>query len=203
MGKLKNQIVLLGEGPTEFYYFNSLKEVFKGLTIRPDYPKHTSIKDLDKKIAESIALGYSHIYCVIDMDTKDEGPERSQYARLKKKYAKPIDNPKKGIRYEVRFFETHRCTELFFLYHFRYTSRMYADQESLIKDLNKCVEYTKSTEFLVRCKGLHQYFEKNRGDFNVAIDNANRSMVEKAESGRDYTYSELGLLMEKLKEHER
>lgn len=88
-------------------------------------------------------------------------------------------------------------------YYFRYTSRMYADQESLIKDLNKCVEYVKSTEFFVKCKGLHQYFEKNGGNFNAAIDNANRSKIEKAESGRDYTYSELGQLMEKLKEYEK
>ncbi len=32
------------------------------------------------------------------------------------------------------------------------------------------------------------------------IDNANRSMRDKLESGRDYTYSELGRLMKKLEE---
>ena len=200
MGKLKNRFVILGEGPTEFYYFDSLKELFKGLSIRPDYPKHTSIRELDKKISESIALGYSHIFCVIDMDTKNEEPERSLYARLKKKYAKAVDNPKKGIRYEVRFFETHRCTELFFLYYFWYTSRKYTDQETLIKDLNKYVEYVKTTEFFIKCKGLHQYFEKNGGSLDAAITNANHSLDEKAESGRDYTYSALGRLMEVLKE---
>lgn len=48
------------------------------------------------------------------MDTKDREPERSQYARMKKKYAKPINKPKKGIFCEIKFFETHLCTELFF-----------------------------------------------------------------------------------------
>lgn len=52
MGKLRNAALILGEGPTEFYYFKSLCDVFKGLTIKPDYPKHTNIKDLDAKIAE-------------------------------------------------------------------------------------------------------------------------------------------------------
>ena len=33
-----------------------------------------------------------------------EGPERSQYQKLKAKYAKPIDKPKKGIYCEVEFF---------------------------------------------------------------------------------------------------
>lgn len=50
MGKLKHSILILGEGPTEFYYFNSLRDVVKGLTVKPDYPKHTSIKELEEKI---------------------------------------------------------------------------------------------------------------------------------------------------------
>ena len=152
MGNLKNKVLVLGEGPTEFYYFNSLREVFKGLTIKPDYPKNTSIKELEEKIMEGVALGYSHVFCVIDMDTKDKDPEHSQYERLKHKYATPIIKPKKGIRCEVKFFETHRCTELFFLYYFRYTSRLYTSQELLVKDLNKCVEYSKTTDFSANAK---------------------------------------------------
>ena len=115
MGKLRQTALILGEGPTEFFYFKSLCDVFKRLTIKPDYPKHTNIKELEAKIAEGVAMGYSHIFCIIDMDTKDKEPERSQYQKLKAKYAKPIDKPKKGIYCEVEFFETHHCTGLFFL----------------------------------------------------------------------------------------
>ena len=104
MGKLSNTALILGEGPTEFYYFKSLCDVFKGLTIKPDYPKHTNIKELETKIAQGIELGFSHIFCVIDMDTKDKEPEHTQYERLKKKYAAPINKPKKGIYCEVKFF---------------------------------------------------------------------------------------------------
>lgn len=86
MGKLRQATLILGEGPTEFFYFKSLCDVFKRLTIKPDYPKHTSIKELDLKIAEGMAMGYSHIFCVIDMDTKNIEPERSQYQKLKTKY---------------------------------------------------------------------------------------------------------------------
>lgn len=199
MGKLRQTALILGEGPTEFYYFKSLCDVYKNITIKPDYPKHTSIKELELKIEEGIAMGYSHIFCVIDMDTKDTEPERMQYAKLKAKYAKPINKPKKGIYCNVEFFETHRCTELFFLYYFRYTSRPYADQEALIKDLNRDVVYQKTTDFFIKCKGLHNYFERNGGSIEKALANANRSMDEKVEGGREYTYSELGILMEKLK----
>lgn len=198
MGKLRQTALILGEGPTEFYYFKSLCDVYKNITIKPDYPKHTSIKELELKIEEGIAMGYNHIFCVIDMDTKDTEPERTQYAKLKAKYAKPISKPKKGIYCSVEFFETHRCTELFFLYYFRYTSRPYADQEALIKDLNRNVAYQKTTDFFIKCKGLHSYFERNGGNLEKAITNANRSMDEKLKSNRGYTYSELGNLIKKL-----
>ena len=199
MGKLRQTALILGEGPTEFYYFKSLCDVYKNITIKPDYPKHTSIKELELKIEEGIAMGYSHIFCVIDMDTKDTEPERTQYAKLKAKYTKPINKPKKGIYCNVEFFETHRCTELFFLYYFRYTSRPYTDQEALIKDLNRDVAYQKTTDFFIKCKGLHNYFERNEGNINAAIANANLSMDEKEEGNREYTYSELGKLMRNLK----
>ena len=199
MGKQRQTTLILGEGPTEFYYFKSLCDMYKNITIKPDYPKHTSIKELELKIEEGIALGYSHIFCVIDMDTKDTEPERTQYQKLRAKYSKPIAKPKKGIYCNVEFFETHRCTELFFLYYFRYTSRPYADQEALIKDLNRDVVYQKTTDFFIKCKGLHSYFERNGGRLSTAVANANRSMDEIEASDRAYTYSEFGSLMEKLK----
>ena len=198
MGKQRQTALILGEGPTEFFYFKSLCDVFKNITIKPDYPKHTSIKELEIKIEEGIAMGYSHIFCVIDMDTKDQEPERTQYQKLRTKYAKPINKPKKGIYCNVEFFETHRCTELFFLYYFRYTSRSYEDQESLLKDLNKNVEYRKAIDFFIKSKGLHSYFERNGGSLNVATANANRSMEDKLANGREYTYSELGRLIKKM-----
>ena len=198
MGKQRQTALILGEGPTEFFYFKSLCDVFKNITIKPDYPKHTSIKELEIKIEEGIAMGYSHIFCVIDMDTKDQEPERTQYQKLRAKYAKPINKPKKGIYCNVEFFETHRCTELFFLYYFRYTSRSYEDQESLLKDLNKSVEYRKAIDFFIKSKGLHNYFERNGGSLNAATANANRSMEEKLANGREYTYSELGRLIKNM-----
>ena len=198
MGKQRQTALILGEGPTEFFYFKSLCDVFKNITIKPDYPKHTSIKELEIKIEEGIAMGYSHIFCVIDMDTKDQEPERTQYQKLRTKYAKPINKPKKGIYCNVEFFETHRCTELFFLYYFRYTSRSYEDQESLLKDLNKNVEYRKAIDFFIKSKGLHSYFERNGGSLNTATMNANRSMEDKLVNSRKYTYSELGRLIKKM-----
>lgn len=201
MGKQRKATLILGEGPTEFFYIKSLSDRFKGLTIKPDCPKHTNLKDLEKKIDEGVNMGYRYIFCVIDMDTKNEEPEHTQYNKLKAKYANPINKPKKGIYCEVEFFETHLCTELFFLYYFNYTSRIYTDQDTLLKDLNKYVEYEKTVDFFKKSKGLHTYFEKHGGSLDKAIENAERSIQEKKSENRDYTYSELGKLMLKLKEN--
>lgn len=198
MGKLRQTALILGEGPTEFFYFKSLCDIFKNLTIKPDYPKHTSMKELEAKIADGVAMGYSHIFCIVDMDTKDVEPERSQYQKLKMKYAKPVAKPKKGIHCKVEFFETHRCTELFFLYYFRYTSRLYETQEPLLKDLNQCIAYQKTVDFFIKTKGLHGYFERNGSSLEKAVANAYRSMEEKQKNARDYTYSELGRLISAL-----
>lgn len=198
MGKLRQTALILGEGPTEFFYFKSLCDIFKSVTIKPDYPKHTSMKELEAKIADGVAMGYNHIFCIVDMDTRDVEPERSQYQKLKVKYAKPVAKPKKGIYCKVEFFETHRCTELFFLYYFRYTSRLYETQEPLLKDLNQCIAYQKTADFFIKTKGLHGYFERNGGSLEKAVANANRSMEEKQKSARDYTYSELGRLISAL-----
>lgn len=198
MGKQRKTVLVLGEGPTEFYYFKSLCDLYKNLTIKPDTPKHTSMKELGKKIEQGVDLGYDYIFCVLDMDTKDIESEKKLYEKLKVKYATPIEKKKKGIHCQVKFFETHLCTELFFLYYFTYTSRSYANQDALLKDLNKEVFYEKTHEFFTKCKGLHSYFERAGGTLQNAIQHANRSLEERANSGRSYTYSQVGQLLEKL-----
>jgi hypothetical protein len=60
--------------------------------------------------------------------------------------------------------------------------------------------YRKTIEFFIKTKGLHGYFERNGGSLEKAIANAKRSMDEKLKDDRDYTYSELGRLMEILEE---
>ena len=66
---------------------------------------------------------------------------------------------------------------------------------------NRCNSYTiynANYEFFKKCKGLHNYFEKNGGSLEDAISNANKSIKEKLRDNRDYTYSDLGKLIEKL-----
>ena len=85
-------------------------------------------------------------------------------------------------------------TELFFLYYFRYTSKMYVEQDSLLRDLNQCCDYRKKIDFFIKCRGLHSYFEKKGGSLSVAIDNSNRSILETRYMARLFKSSTLRTL---------
>ena len=196
----KNTTVIIGEGPTEFYYLNSLKDEFRELqNIKPDTPKNTSMRELERSIETAISMGYDRIFCLIDMDTKNKDrTSREEYARLKSKYhGKKVSNVKKGINYEIRFFETDRCTELFFLYYFRYTGQKFIDSKAIEDELSRSCGYEKTRRFFAT-HPLHQFFIKSGGDFRQAINNAVKSEESIARGDRNYTYSELGTMFREL-----
>lgn len=196
----KNTTVIIGEGPTEFFYLNSLKDEFRELqNIKPDTPKNTSLRELERSIENAISIGYDRIFCLIDMDNKKKDRSSwNSYIRLKRKYhGKKVSDEKKGIKYEVRFFETDRCTELFFLYYFKYTGQNFIDSKSIEEELRRSCGYEKTRRFFVT-HPLHQFFIKEGGNFNRAIDNAIISEQCISRGDRDFTYSELGTMFKEL-----
>lgn len=100
MPKVRKQTtVIIGEGPTEFFYLNSLKDEFRQLqSIKPDTPKNTSLRELERSIESAIAIGYDRIFCLIDMDNKKKDPTSwAAYSELKRKYhGKKVHNRKRG-----------------------------------------------------------------------------------------------------------
>jgi|GEM_PF-7061642 len=87
MVRQRTTTVIIGEGPTEFYYLNSLKDRYRQFqNVKPSSPKNTSLRELQRTIEESIRLGYNKIFYLIDMDNKRKDKKsNSDYIRLKKK----------------------------------------------------------------------------------------------------------------------
>ncbi len=201
MPKLKRQTtVIIGEGPTEFFYLNSLKDEFRQLqSIKPDTPKNTSLRELERSIESAISMGYNRIFCLIDMDNKNkDATSHTDYVNLKRKYhGKKVANEKKGINYEVRFFETDRCTELFFLYYFRYAGQNYNDSKCIEDELCRICGYEKTQRFF-KAHPLHQFFQKKGGQLAKAIENALKSEKSVNNGERDHTYSEIGSMFKEL-----
>lgn len=201
MPKVKRQTtVIIGEGPTEFYYLNSLRDEFRQLqSIKPDTPKNTSLRELEHSIESAISMGYDRIFCLIDMHNKKKDPTSwAAYSELKHKYhGKKVLNEKKGINYEVRFFETDRCTELFFLYYFKYTGQNFEESKAIEDELCRICGYEKTQRFF-RSHPLHQFFQKQGGNLLNAIQNSLKSEQNLKYGERDYTYSELGSMFKEL-----
>lgn len=200
MGQQRKTTIIIGEGPTEFYYLNSLKDRFRVLQhIKPDSPKNTSLRELQRSIESSIQMGYSQVFCLIDMDTKKkDAKSMAEYQRLKKKYHNAhIIKKRSGIDCQIRFYETERCTELFFVYYFKYTTQKFQTSDDVESLLYNICGYDKTLKFF-RGHPLHQFFEKQGGSFANAISNANKSLVEVRKGNRDYTYSEIGSMFNDL-----
>lgn len=199
--KQRNTITVIGEGITEKHWLLSLKDAYPYFR-KVDYVElehANNMAELEKEIEKAAKMGYAKIFCMIDMDNKKEGVEHEKYMAFKRKYAKPIVNKRKGIDCEVRFYETDRCTEQFFLYYFSNTTKAFQSYEDLEKELHKYCEYEKRALFFVR-HPLHNYFQSKGGNLDDAIKNANASAAARDNGERDYSYSELGKMMEDIKE---
>ena len=198
MGSVRQTTLILGEGVTEFFFLNSLKDDYSELkSVKPDYPKNTNIEELEAEIEKAIR-DFNRVFCIIDMDNKQESKERQNYLNLKKRYHnKHFVDEKKGVDCFVRLFETDRCTELFFLYYFSYTTKKFQSYDALAKELNSHCEYDKTIKFF-KAHSLHPYFKKKGGSLDMAIKNAKKSLKYKNNSGSDCSFSELGDLFDEL-----
>lgn len=183
--KSTKTIAVIGEGITEKYYLNSLSDSIVA-NIVPKLPKHTSILQLEKTIDNCIDLGYDNVYVLIDMDNKKEGKNKENYYRFKNKFHKKIKK-----QCYIEFFENERCLEIWFLYHFRNTTKEYRHSDDIVNELKVICGYDKNESFFRSSQGLHNFLCTNGGDFEQAKENARLSMISKQEQGREYTYSEM------------
>ena len=196
-----NTVAVIGEGITETYYLQSLKGLLS-CTIEPSVPKHSQgLKYLDNKIKECIYKGYSKIYCLIDMDTKVSNPQEMQrYNKFKSKYPARLVNHK-GQKSEIFIVETLPCTELWFYYYFKTTSKLYQSydtQHPLKPDLLSCLpEYEKTEKFFKKCGGLHDYITLNKGNIENAMRHASQINEDRIQTNGGGSYSEIYLFLEK------
>ncbi len=167
--------------------------------IKHDSPKNTSLRELERAIEDAVTMGYDRIFCLIDMDNKrKDAKSLSDYQRLKNKYhGKKVSKPSKGISYEITFIETDRCTELFFLYYFRYTGQPYVESKDIESELARICGYEKSKQFFTT-HPLHQYF-RNRAEALPMLSPTQINPLKASGRGeRDYTYSEIGKMFKEL-----
>ena len=190
----RNSIAVIGEGITEQYYLQSIKSSIE-INIEPKLPKHsTGTKYLEDKIKECVDAGYPHVLCLIDMDNKEVGKEKIAYEKLKAKYHNKTKEKKaKGLSSTIVFYENERCLELWFLYHFEYTTRQFNNYQELENQLQKHISnYEKTAQYFKNARGLHRLIINDfDGHFDIAKANSKNSIESKERDYRNYTYSEM------------
>lgn len=189
----KKSIAIIGEGQTEWYYFNSLRTIMKyPFKLEPGLPRHSDVETMLKLALKYKREDFNYVICLIDMDViKSNSTERKKYlnSKSKKEY--------KGII----FIETYPCTEFWFLLHFIPDNprRLYSNYDDLLKELRKYIPgYEKTKKFLK--KDLMEFLNKY-GDLNRACKNAKKLCDMSKETPEDaIAYSEIYKLIDLLNE---
>ena len=132
---VSKSIAIIGEGETEWFYFDSLRIACRfPFKIAPDFPQHSDIHHVLKLVESYIDKQYDYVVCLFDMDRLYQNSAEMQlYQRAKKKYGA------KKYAGRVRFVETNPCTEFWFLLHFlpNVVCRRYDSYEQLLPELQK------------------------------------------------------------------
>lgn len=189
-------IAIIGEGDTEWFYFDSLR-VSRHYTFKvaPDFPQHSDVKHMLKLLESYLNKQYDCVVCLFDMDRLLEYPsEMRLYKRAKKKYAA------KKYANKVMFVETNPCTEFWFLLHFlpNVVYRRYDNYEQLLPHLQRYMPgYEKKKRYYKRIN-LYKYLTES-GDLERAMSNSDKLCQLCKESPEDLrAYSEIHKVVELL-----
>ena len=182
---MKKSIAIIGEGETEWFYFESLRIARRyPFKLSPGFPQHADIEHILKLAKAKLAEHYDYVVCLIDMDRLYEKPaEMQKYQSFK--------NRKENR--DIIFIETSPCTEFWFLLHFLpdNTVRRFQNYDQLIPELKKYVPgYEKTKHYFIRTK-LYDYLVAN-GSLERAKLNAEKlSQMSKTLPEDRIAYSEI------------
>lgn len=189
MAGLKNSEIVIGEGITEVYYLDSLRDILltrpKAKELRP-----YNMEELEKAIKYYADEGRTAIHCLIDMDNKVNNVSNMQkYQRLKQKYDGKIV---KKTECTVRFYESYPSIETFFYFYFDGSTSEKSNNE-LKSWLNHRCGYETKARY-----AFHKAFVNNGGCLKSAIINAKNSVRLRADGSYNCKYSEMGDFIEHL-----
>ncbi len=189
------RVAIIGEGLTEWFYFNSLRQTerFK-FDLKPELPKRSEFRELIKLARQKKEEGYDLVYIVLDMD------RMIQNASEKHAYFNEKSKTKKNSG--IHFIESMPCIELWFLLHFlkAYSSRTYQSFEEIKPRLEKYYpEYEKSLKFFRKTK-LYDFLNE-KGNELKATEFAERLIQDKEKNDNPYAnYTEIARLLVELRQ---
>lgn len=161
---VKKSIAIIGEGETEWFYFDSLRIACRyPFKVAPDFPQHSDIPHMAKLAESYVRCETDYVICLVDMDRLMQNPkEMDTYLRIRKKSSR-----------KIVWVETNPCTEFWFLLHFlpQLSVKHYDSYEQLIPELQRYMpSYEKTVRYFRKIK-LYNYLTEN-GDLQRALSYA-------------------------------
>ena len=154
---VKKSIAIIGEGETEWWYFETLRVACRyKFKVAPDFPQHSDIPYMAKLAEDYVKRETDYVVCLVDMDRLLRVPaEMATYQKLKKKSSR-----------NVIWIETNPCTEFWFLLHFlpQLSMKHYDSCEDVLPDMP---DYEKTARYF-RKNNLYNYLTEH-GDLQRAI----------------------------------
>ncbi len=158
---VKKSIAIIGEGETEWWYFETLRVACRyKFKVAPDFPQHSDIPHMAKLAEDYVKRETDYVVCLVDMDRLLRVPaEMATYQKLKKKSSQ-----------NVIWIETNPCTEFWFLLHFlpQLSTKHYETFEDVLPDLQRYMPDYEKTARYFRQNNLYKYLTEN-GDLGRAI----------------------------------
>lgn len=163
---ISKSIAVIGEGETEWFYFDSLRVACRyPFRIAPDMPQHSDIPHMAKMAEQYVARDYDIVVCLVDMDRLlANSKELETYRQIKA-----------GSSKSILWIETNPCTEFWFLLHFmpELAVRHYETCDEVVSELQKYMPgYEKTVRYFRKTK-LYEYLRSN-GDISRAMNYADR-----------------------------
>lgn len=195
--KKRLSIAIIGEGETEWFYFESLRVAKRyPFKVAPALAQHADISHMVKLVDYFVKEDFDQVFCLLDMDRLLRVSKEMQvYQNAKRRYSK-----NKGTK--VTFVETNPCTEFWFLLHFLpgLTSKNYCTYEDVVLDLRRYLPgYEKTKRYLGR-NNLYQLLCKE-GDLSKAMQNSEILRKLSMDNPDDYrSYSEIHGVLKALDE---
>lgn len=188
---VSKSIAIIGEGETEWFYFDSLRIACRyPFKVAPDMPQHSDIPHIAKMAEQYVAKDYDVVVCLVDMDRLlANSKEMDTYRQIKAKSSK-----------NILWIETNPCTEFWFLLHFmpELAVKHYKTCDDVVVELQKYMPgYEKTVRYFRKTK-LYDYLCAN-GDLDRAMKYAGK-LAELSESSPEdrIAYSQIHQVLELL-----
>lgn len=184
---IRKTLLLVVEGQTEQIYFNSVKRSLRmsNITIEPELAQRTHPKDiLDMAINKKKCGDFDDIWCVFDLDIINEREREIIY--------------KEAENNDIKIAGSLPCFEIWFLLHYRYSTKTYSNCDELIEELRSYIDgYNKNQKWLQR-KDLFSFLKD-------LLDDAIKNSKQLEKYNRDNTIqrgsmTQIYKILEKIKE---